>query len=104
MKTPTSLVPPNSLEITQNQNLEPSGNAIIGETSAVQMGKPQNHAGASISPSSTPTTATTSTSASMNNGTPLYALSQQSLDSHSPEEVKKPEPKSFFTLAPVRYV
>ena len=104
VKTPTMLIPPNSLEIAQNQSLEPSRNAMLGENSAMQNGKSQNHAGASSSPSSTPTTATTSTSASMNDSTPLYALSQQSLDTHSPEDVKEPEPKSFFSLVPVRYV
>ena len=76
----------------------------MDEASAVRNGRPQNHAETIASPDSTPTTATTSTPTSMNENTPLYALSQQSLDSHSPEELKTPQPRTFFSLAPARLV
>jgi len=102
-KTPTLLIPPNSLEVTKNQNIAPKKNDAKDEASAVRNGKPQAHVETIASPDSTPTTATTSTSTSMNESTPLYALSQQSLDSHSPEELEKPQPRTFFSLAPARF-
>ena len=98
------LSPPNSLEVTKNQNIAPKKNDAKDEASAVRNDMPQAHVETIASPDSTPTTATTSTSTSMNENTPLYALSQQSLDSHSPEELEKPQPRTFFSLAPARLV
>ena len=108
LKTPTPMNPPNTLTI------QPISPAPSTKTSSVQsIDERQNTDVEPRGPErpsprvpviSSPSTATTTTTSSGTNGnTQLYTLSQQSLESHSSEEVAvKPEPRSFFSLVPVK--
>ncbi|XP_065051536.1 pleckstrin homology domain-containing family A member 8-like [Rhopilema esculentum] len=109
-KSPTALQPPTTLALKPvSPNLpakqNPAATFDEGHNGTAKYPKGETRERGPVASSVTsPSSATaTTTSSSTNDNNKLYKLSQNSLESHSPEEVQKPEPKSFFSATPVRF-